>query len=102
MALTPDLQPDVDVMQLIEIAALNPVVIGLGIYLGRACNQSGKIIVAGFAAGLAGMLPLYVAGLLHVAAVAEVLRASAGILALQTVAGSIRASIGYLLRPQPG
>lgn len=96
--MTPELQPDVDVRQLIEIEVLNPVVAGLGLYLGRTCNQAGKLIIAGFAAGIAGMLPLYVAGLLHIAMVAEVLRASAGILVLQTIVGGLWATAGYFLR----
>ena len=98
MALTPVLQPDVDVMQLVEIAVLNPVVMGLGYYLGRHCNQAGKLVVAGFAAGLAGMVPLYLAGLAHVKLVAEVLRASAGILVLQTFVGTLWATAAYMLR----
>lgn len=98
MALTPDLQPDVDVRQLIEIAALNPIVAGLAFYLGRNGNQAAKIIVAGFAAALAGMVPLYIAGLLKIPLVAEVLRASAGILALQVIVGCAWAAAGYYLR----
>lgn len=101
MALTPNLQPDVDVRQLVEIAALNPVVIGLGLYLGRRCDQAAKLIVAGFAAAIAGMAPLYLAGLLHVGMVAEVLRASAGILALQTVFGTIWATAAYVTKRAP-
>ena len=88
MAITPDFQPDVDLKLIAEIAALNPVVIGVALYLGRHCNQTAKLIVAGFAAGLAGMIPLYVAGLLHLPFIADAGRASAGILALQTLAGT--------------
>jgi len=95
MAITPDLQPDVDLKQLALIAAANPVVIGVALYLGRHCDQAGKLIVAGFAAGLAGMIPLYLAGMLHMSFMAEAGRASAGILALQVVFGTIWAALAY-------
>jgi len=100
MAITPDFQPDVDLKLITAIAALNPVVIGIAVYLGHRCNQAAKLIVAGFAAALAGMIPLYLAGLLHMNFIAQAGRASAGILVIQTVFGTLWAALAYYLWPR--
>lgn len=100
MTIHPSLQPDVDLAQIASIAALNPVVVGLGLWLGRTCNQPQKLLVAGFAAGLAGMVPLWLAAQLQLPFMAEAGRAASGILVLQSVIGMVWAGIGYRFLPR--
>lgn len=95
MAITPDLQPNVNLVTLATIAALNPVVIGLGLYLGRQSDQPQKLIIAGFGAGLAGMALIYVAALLRMPFIYEPGRAAAGIFVAQGLFGTLWAAIGY-------
>lgn len=95
MAIHPDLQPNVDLVTLAMIAALNPVVIGLGLYLGRKCDQPGKLVIAGFGAGLAGMALIWLAASLHMTFIYEPGRASAGIFVAQGLFGTLWAAIGY-------
>ena len=95
MAITPVLQPDVDLIQLVKIAALNPVVIGIGLYLGRRCDQAAKIVIAGFAAALAGMTLIWLAAFLRMPFIYEPGRAAAGIFILQWAFGMAWAAVGY-------
>ena len=95
MAITPDLQANVDLKALIAIAALNPVVIGLGLYLGRKCDQPQKLVIGGFGAGLAGMALIWLAAMLHFAFIYEPGRASAGIFVAQGLFGTAWATLGY-------
>ena len=95
LAIQPDLQPNVDLVALVAIAALNPVVIGLGLWLGRQCNQPQKILIAGFAAGLAGMAPIWLAATLRFPFIYEPGRAAAGIFVAQGLFGMIWAAIGW-------
>ncbi len=48
-----------DPWSVMMIAALNPVVIIVAVAMGRRIDQWQKVIVAGFAASLAGFLALY-------------------------------------------
>lgn len=95
MAIHPDLQPNVDLSTLVTIAALNPVVIGLGLWLGRKCDQPGKILIAGFGAGLAGMALIWLAATLRLSFIYEPGRAAAGIFVVQGLFGILWAAIGY-------
>ena len=95
MTITPDLQPDVDLKQLAMIAAANPLVIGLGLYLGRRCDQAAKLVIAGFAAGLAGMVLIWLAAFFRMPFIYEPGRAAAGIFVVQMVFGMMWAGIGY-------
>ena len=95
MAITPDLQPNVNLVTLTTIAALNPVVIGLGLYLGRTCDQPQKLIIAGFGAGLAGMVLIWLSAIMHLAFIYEPGRASGGIFVAQGLFGTRWAAIGY-------
>jgi hypothetical protein len=95
MALQPDLQPNVDLSAIATIAALNPVVIGAGLWLGRNCDQPQKIIIAGFAAGLAGMALIWLAATLRMPFIYDPGRAAAGIFVAQGLFGMVWAAIGY-------
>jgi hypothetical protein len=94
-ALHPDLQPNVNLLTLVMIAALNPVVVGLGLWLGRRCDQPQKILIAGFGAGLAGMAVIWLAATLRLPFIYEPGRAAAGIFVVQSLFGMIWAAIGY-------
>lgn len=89
----PTLKP-FDPTTLLLIAALNPVVIAIGLWMGMKADQWQKLIVAALAAALGGFLALYVAilvGLIH----REGIGGEAGIVALQSVFGFIWAVIGW-------
>jgi hypothetical protein len=102
LALHADLQPNVDLYAVALIAALNPIVIGLGLWLGRRCDQSAKILIAGFGAGLAGMVLIWLAATLKLSFIFEPGRAAAGIFVVQGLFGMIWAWIGYrFLRATP-
>lgn len=95
MAIQPELQPNVDLASLAAIAALNPVVIGLGLWLGRQCDQPQKILIAGFGAGLAGMALIWLAATLRLPFIYEPGRAAAGIFVAQGLFGMLWAAIGW-------
>jgi NO-binding membrane sensor protein with MHYT domain len=95
LALQPDLQPNVDLGVLTLIAALNPAVSGVGLWLGRQCDQPQKILIAGFAAGLAGMALIWLAAILRMPFIYEPGRAAAGIFVVQALFGMAWAAIGW-------
>ncbi len=95
MAIQPDFQPNVDLATVAAIAALNPVVIGLGLWLGRQCDQPQKLVIAGFGAGLAGMVLIWLAATLRLPFIYEPGRAAAGIFVAQGLFGIVWAAIGY-------
>jgi hypothetical protein len=91
----PVLQPNVDLVQVAAIAALNPVVIGVGLWLGRQCDQPQKLVIAGFAAGLAGMIVIWLAAMLRMSFIFDPGRAAAGIFVVQSLFGMVWAYLGY-------
>lgn len=101
MALQPDLQPNVDLVALTAISLLNPVVIGLGFYLGRKCDQPAKILIAGFGASFAGMALIWLAAMLRMPFIFEPGRAAGGIFVVQGLFGMVWAYIGYRWFRQP-
>ena len=75
-------------------ALLNPAVALVGLWMGRQANQPQKLIVAGFAAAIAGVVLVWLAARLRVLPV----RGSggeAGLFVLQFVVGTAWAAIGY-------
>jgi len=84
-------------MALVIIALLNPAVILVAFMMGRKANQWQKIVVAAFAAALAGFMLVFVATFLKVLP-AKGLGGEAGLLALQFGFGLVWATIGYQLR----
>ena len=95
LALHPDLQPNVGLTELVFIAALNPAVIAVGLALGRRCDQPQKLLIAGFAAGLAGMALIWIAATLRLPFIYEPGRAAAGIFVIQSAFGIVWAAIGW-------
>ncbi len=81
---------------LVLIALLNPAVALVGYLMGRNADQPQKLIVAGFAAALAGVALVWLAARLHILPV----RGSggeAGLFVLQFVVGTVWSAIGYYL-----
>lgn len=89
----PTLKP-FDPTTLVLIAALNPVVIAIGLWMGAKADQWQKLFVAALAAALGGFLALYLALLTGVIG-REGIGGEAGIVALQAVFGFGWAIIGY-------
>ena len=76
-------------------ALLNPAVVVVALWMGSKANQWQKLPVAAFAAALAGWLALYVVVKLGWSVVADVGRASAGVLVAQFFIGLAWATLGY-------
>lgn len=86
-----------DPMTLVLIAVLNPVVIVVAFVMGRRADQWQKLIVAGFAASLAGFALYWLAGAVGVMPI-RALGGEVGIVLMQFVLGILWASLGYALR----
>jgi len=83
-----------DPLTLVLIALFNPAVIVVAVVMGRRADQWQKLIVAAFAASLAGFVLYWIVtnvGLLPVRA----LGGEAGIVLLQILFGLVWAVIGY-------
>ncbi|MEL7048157.1 MAG: hypothetical protein AAFO75_04200 [Pseudomonadota bacterium] len=96
-----ELQP-FDPWPIAIVALLNPITAVMAFVMGRHANQWQKIIVAAFAAALAGYVGVWVAtyfGLLPIKGVG----AATGVFILQFVFGLVWAIVGYVLFrvPQP-
>ena len=86
-----------DPWTLVLISLLNPAVIAVAVWMGRRADQWQKLIVAAFAASLAGFILYWLAaelGLLPIHA----LGGEAAILLMQLLLGLLWASLGYLTR----
>lgn len=85
---------------LVLIAALNPAVIFVAIYLGRTADQWQKLIVAAFAASLIGVALVWFAALLGILP-ASGFGGTGGLLILQMVFGLLWAGGAYWLTHRP-
>lgn len=82
-------------MTVVLFALLNPVVIAVALAMGRRANEPQKLIVAGFAAAVAGVALIWLGAELRIEALAKPARAAAGIFALQILFGTVWAWIGW-------
>ena len=96
--MTPDLQPDVNLLEVLAYAAFNPATIAVAFLMGRKADEKGKILVAAFAGAIAGVALLYVAALLRIWDAPTLGRAAAGVLAASIVSGLVYAGLGYALK----
>jgi hypothetical protein len=80
------------------LAALNPVTITVAYLLGRKADQWAKVLIAAFAAALAGAMLLWLGTLLRLDILATPSRAAAGIFAAGIIFALIPAAIGYRRR----
>jgi hypothetical protein len=83
-----------DPVTLILIALSNPVVIIVAVVMGRHADQWQKLIVAAFAASLAGFILYWIVTTLGFLPV-HALGGEAGIVLLQILFGFVWATIGY-------
>ena len=93
--MTPDLQPDVSLIEIVLFSVLNPVLIGIAFLMGRKCDQFSKIMIAAFAGAMAVMAMLYVGALLGISDAPNLARAAVGVFTACFLAGHIYAWIGY-------
>lgn len=90
------LQP-FDPWAVLLIAALNPVVVAVAFLMGRAANQREKIVVAGFAAAVAGSAALWFATLAGLVP-AKGVGGEGGVFLIQCVLGLFWAWLGFAAR----
>ena len=83
-----------DPATLILIALFNPAVIVVAVVMGRRADQWQKLIVAAFAASLAGLILYWIVTTLGFLPV-HALGGEAGIVMLQFLFGLVWATIGY-------
>jgi ABC-type nickel/cobalt efflux system permease component RcnA len=85
-----------DPATLVKIALLNPVVIVVAFLMGRRADQWQKLIVAAFAASLAGYALYWLAAAVGLMPV-HALGGEAAIVLMQFLAGLVWAGLGYWL-----
>jgi len=88
-----------DPVALLLIALLNPAVALVGFLMGRAADQPQKLVIAAFAAALAGAALVWLGAWLRVLP-ARGVGGEAGLFVLQMVFGLGWAVLGYFLRAQ--
>jgi hypothetical protein len=94
----PELQPDVNLTELLLYAALNPATIATAFLMGRKANEKPKILIAAFAGAIAGVTLLYVAALFRIWDAPTLGRAAAGSFAASLVAGLLYGWLGFATR----
>jgi hypothetical protein len=94
----PAFLPDVPLATVLLFAAFNPATIAVAVWMGRQADQAAKLLVAAFAAALAGALLLWLGTKLQLAVLATPGRAAAGIFVAGFICALGWAGLGYLLR----
>lgn len=94
--MAPDLQPDVNVLELIAYAALNPATVATAFLMGRAASEKSKVLIAGFAGAVAGVVLIYFAALLKLWDAPMLGRAGGGIFVAGLIAGVLYGWLGYI------
>lgn len=87
-------------LNLVLIAALNPVVAIVGFAMGRNCDQWKKLLLAGFAAALAGAVAIWLAVWMGVL-IAKGIGGEAGVFVFSIGFGLAWATIGYATKAKP-
>lgn len=96
--MTPELQADVPVMEVLLYAALNPATILVAVWLGRLANEKNKLLIASFGGAIAGVAVLYFAALFQIWDAPTLGRSAAGVFVASLVFGLLYARIGYAFR----
>ncbi|MGE0022280.1 MAG: hypothetical protein AB7S70_01460 [Hyphomicrobium sp.] len=86
-----------DPLTIVVLAALNPAVIIVAFLMGRRADQWQKLIVAAFAASLAGFLAYWAGGQVGLFAI-HAIGGEAALVMLQFVFGLVWAALGYWFR----
>lgn len=84
----------VDLKAVVLTALLNPVVIGVALWMGRGADQWQKLPVAAFAAALAGSVAIYLAARFGLFGVGDIGWAGAGIFTAQFLFALVWAWLG--------
>ncbi|MFM1814438.1 MAG: hypothetical protein RLZ98_1133 [Pseudomonadota bacterium] len=87
-----------DPLTVVLVALLNPVVIAVAFLMGRNADQWQKLLIAAFAASLAGFLLFWVVTFLGIVRV-KGFGGEAGIVLAQFLFGLVWAGIGFWTRP---
>jgi len=95
---TPDLQPDVPIMEVLLYGFLNPATIAVAFMMGRKADERSKVVIAGFVGAIAGSVLLYFATLFRVWDTPTLGRAAAGAFVVSFIAGMIYAAAGYAMK----
>ncbi|CAN1722303.1 conserved membrane protein of unknown function [Hyphomicrobium sp. 1Nfss2.1] len=90
-----------DPWTLVMIAALNPAIIIVAFMLGRRADQWQKLIVAAFAASLAGYILYWLAAAVGLMPV-HALGGEAAVFLMGFLLGLVWAGLGYFLAPRRG
>ena len=85
-----------DPITLVLLAAVNPAVVAVAVLMGRSADQWQKLIVAAFAASLAGFILYWIGGQIGLFSIHAV-GGEAALVTLQFVFGFIWAALGYFL-----
>jgi hypothetical protein len=85
----------VDLVAVVLTALLNPAVIVVAFWMGRNADQPSKLVVAAFAAALAGSVVVFIAVRLGIRGVAGVGRAAGGVFVAEFLFGLVWAWLGY-------
>ena len=96
--MSPDLQPDVNLVELLTYAVFNPATIAVAFLMGRKADEKPKILIAAFGGAIAGVALLYFAALFHIWNTPMLGRAAAGVFAASLAAGLVYAAIGYAMQ----
>lgn len=87
-----------DPVTLVLLAAVNPAVIAVAFLMGRKADQWQKLLLAAFAASLAGFVLYWLGGQVGLFAI-HAIGGEAAIFMLQFVFGLAWAALGYWFRP---
>jgi hypothetical protein len=88
-----------DPMTLVLLAALNPAVIVVAFLMGRKADQWQKLLVAAFAAALAGFILYWLGGQVGVFVI-HAIGGEAFLFMLGFAFGLVWATLGYIFRPR--
>ncbi len=97
----PIVLPDVPLATVVLFGALNPVTVTVAVAMGRKADAPAKLLVAAFAAAIAGAALLWLGTVFRFGFLATPARAAAGIFAASFIFGLGWAAVGYAGRPQP-
>lgn len=86
-----------DPLTLILLSAINPAVIAVAILMGRSADQWQKLLIAAFAASVAGFLLYWIGGQVGLFAIHAV-GGEAAMLIVQMVFGFVWAALAYALQ----
>ena len=89
-----------EVKDILLLALFNPAMLGVGYWLGRKADQPQKVVIAGFVAGLAGVL--FALGVMRFGTTTATPKLLPGIFVIAALAGMVAARLGYWVRVHKG